>query len=239
MTRTQPTIRLIESTGRREIAAQPPRTAGKVSVDHASFGLSKEVLLRIERPEINLAVWRRDVPRVIAAWLRMPFAIRLFETRGDIDLQLPAPCVPAFVAAYFTFEADTDQLAGVSALARDVGELAEIVARLACNPAVRLRLEWVTDQACRYFHIDRVPFRLVCTYCGPGTEWVPNDVAAQLTAPESEPAAHDINRLGAGNVAIMRGSPDRSRVAHAPLRHRSPRIEKPSERRLFLAIDPA
>lgn len=219
--------------------ARPPRTALEGLSDHVIFGSSKVVLFEIRRPEINLAVWRRDVPRVIAAWLRTPFAIRIFETRGDIDLRLPAPCVPALVAAYFTFEADSEQLAGVSALARDVGELAQTVACLAYNPAVRLRLEWVTDRVCRYFHIDRVPFRLVCTYCGPGTEWVSNDVAAQLTAPKREPAAHEINRLGAGSVAIMRGSPDRSRVAHAALRHRSPPVEHPSERRLLLAIDSA
>lgn len=237
MTRTQPTTRLFELAERREIAAQPPRTAGKVSVDHARFGLSQEVLFRIERSEINLAVWQRDVPPAIAAWLRMASATTFFENYADIDQRLPASCVQAFVAAHFAGRVTTPQ-AGVAVLARDVGELAETVARFVASPAVRLRLEWVTEQTCCYFHADRVPFRLVCTYCGPGTEWVANDVAALLKASESEPAAHDINRLGAGDVAVMRGLPDRSQ-AHAPLRHRSPPIEKASERRLFLAIDPA
>jgi hypothetical protein len=222
-----------------DLKAHPPRTALEAFSDHVIFGSSEEVLFQIRRPEINLVVWRREAPRVIALWLRTPFAISLFDTRGDIDVHLPAPCAPASVAAHFATRATEQQQAGIAALARDVGKLAEIVARLAANPTVRLRLEWVTEQACRYFHIDRVPIRLVCTYCGPGTEWVSNDIAARLTTPESAPAAHDINQIGAGDVAIMRGSPDRSRVAHAALRHRSPPVEQPAERRLFLAIDPA
>jgi hypothetical protein len=232
MTRFQPTSRLSTT-----VNALP--TALEAFSDHVIFGSSLDVLEEIRRPEINLAVWRRDVPSVIAAWLRTSSAGGFLENCGDMDLQLPAPCAPASVAAHFATKTAEQQQAGIAALARDVGELAEIVSRISYNPAVRLRVEWVTDRACRYFHIDRVPFRLVCTYRGPGTEWVSNDVAARLTTPESAPAAHDINRLGAGDVAIMRGSPDGHLVAHAPLRHRSPPIEKPSERRLFLAIDPA
>ena len=62
-----------------------------------------------------------------------------------------------------------EQRIGVSALALDVGSLASIMARLTGRPYVRVRLERVNHNACRYFHVDRVAYRLVCTYRGPGT----------------------------------------------------------------------
>lgn len=231
MTRPRPTSRLSTMANARAAAVE-------AVCGHVIFGSSQDVLEEIRRPEINLAAWRRDVPSVIAAWLRTSSAVSFLENCNDMDVRLPAACATASVAAHFAGEG-AERRSGVSALARDVGELAEIVVRVTTSAAVRLRLEWVTEQACRYFHFDRAPLRLVCSYCGPGTEWVSNDVAARLATPESAPAAHDINRLVAGDVAIMRGSPDGDRVAHVPLRHRSPPIKSPSERRLFLAIDPA
>ena len=34
-----------------------------------------------------------------------------------------------------------------------------------------------TDRGCRRFHIDQVPQRLLVTYSGKGTEWLPEDHA--------------------------------------------------------------
>lgn len=54
----------------------------------------------------------------------------------------------------------------------------QLVARfreISGSPAVRLRLERVADQGCAAFHADSLALRLLCTYHGPGTQWLEHD----------------------------------------------------------------
>ena len=63
--------------------------------------------------------------------------------------------------------------------------------------ALRPRLEVVTTDACRRFHLDRVPARLLCTDRGPGTE----DGLAR-----GDGSVEVVSRMGAGDVCLLRGS---------------------------------
>jgi hypothetical protein len=197
---------------------------------------TRTVLAHILRPGINLAVWRRSVPAPIAAWLQAYSLEDRSLLTSDLDLRIPAACVPGELATAIAHPAISDRT-GISALVSDVADLAKVVARIAGQPNVRVRLEWVTDQQCAYFHSDRVPYRLVCTYRGAGTEWVSNETASRLTSPESEPPADEIHQLASGDVAIMRGSL-RGTESTPPLLHRSPPVVSASAARLFLAIEP-
>jgi hypothetical protein len=58
-------------------------------------------------------------------------------------------------------------------LASDIGALAVMMARILDVDHVRLRLDVADEVMCPKFHIDRVPARLLCTYRGAGTEYVP------------------------------------------------------------------
>ena len=204
---------------------------------HTIIGAHRTVLADVLRPNVSLAVWRRGVPTPISNWLSQCSAEEIATGSCDIDISIPAACVPASLCA--TISAQTaQQQAGVLSLSHDAAELAGLMARISGNPNVRLRLEWVTHQQCASFHADRMPFRLLCTYHGPGTEWVSVATAERLTSPDSMPPADEIHRLTSGDVAIMRGSSSRDHSS-APLKHRSPPVNFPSEWRLFLAIDPA
>jgi len=204
--------------------------------EHVVCRMDRAILTHILQPGINLAVWRRDTPDPIAAWLR---ACPLEDTpllSSDIDITVPAVCVPTELAAAVGGQSHCTRV-GVSALAHDAGTLANIVSRIAGNPNVRVRLEWVRERQCAYFHADRIAFRLVCTYRGAGTEWISNATAGKLTSPESEPPPSEIHRLVPGDVAIMRGL-SRALDAGPPLKHRSPPADSLTGWRLFLAIDP-
>jgi hypothetical protein len=98
-----------------------------------------------------------------------------------------------------------------------------------------LRLDIIEDDACRKFHVDNVLHRLVTTYRGPGTQWLPPHALANL--PHDSPISIDhIRQLERGWIAIMRGS--RGATAdHPGLLHRSPPIERQGIARLFLAIN--
>ncbi len=110
-------------------------------------------------------------------------------------------------------------------LREDALTCARLLAQIAGVVAVRLRLECVVDDACRRFHADNVALRLLCTYLGPGTEWLP------------DPAAPDrIRRVPTIAVALLKGRAwgDGGEACV----HRSPPIVGRGVRRLLLAVDP-
>jgi hypothetical protein len=207
--------------------------AGALRLPHVVARADWDVLRHILQPDINLAIWQRDVPAPIATWLSGGLPDDL--PTHDIDTDVSAACVAARISMAIPSQTPA-QRAGVAALARDAGDLANVLTRMSGSRSVRLRLEWVTDQQCSHFHADRVPMRLLCTYHGPATEWLANNVAERLGSPESVPPSAAINRLRTGDVAIMRGS--LGNATGAPMRHRSPPVDAPAEWRLLLAMDP-
>ena len=47
---------------------------------------------------------------------------------------------------------------------------------------------WIgTKSGCRRYHIDNVPQRLLVTYAGQGTEWLPNEAAYIIAYQNGEP----------------------------------------------------
>lgn len=111
-------------------------------------------------------------------------------------------------------------------LREDIRDLATRFAALMGVPAVRIRLEGITTNACRKLHADYTDLRLVTTYWGPGTDYVP---AGQ------EPSDAGLVRLPAGHVALFKGR--LFGEGHAPCLHRSPPVGDTGERRLVLVID--
>jgi hypothetical protein len=111
-------------------------------------------------------------------------------------------------------------------LRADIHDLATRFAALMGVPTVRIRLEAINTNACRRVHADYTDLRLISTYWGPGTEYVP---AGQ------EPPDAGLVRLAAGHVALFKGRLFGD--GHAPCFHRSPPAGDTGERRLVLVID--
>jgi hypothetical protein len=104
------------------------------------------------------------------------------------------------------------------ALGSDIEALAELFLRVTGASEVRLHLEHVADDACRCHHVDAVRLRMLCTYAGPGTEWL-----------DSWSRTH---RMAVMQVGIFKGTP----FPNNGLRvlHRSPPVsELPRRRRPF------
>ena len=93
---------------------------------------------------------------------------------------------------------------------------------------------------CRRFHTDINSLRLLCTYVGQGTLWVPDEMVnhkAFLNKGGNEEIVTDesqIQHAGTGDVIILKGAlyPEAN-----PIVHRSPAIEGNGESRLLLRID--
>jgi hypothetical protein len=116
----------------------------------------------------------------------------------------------------------------------DVAAQAQRFADITGTMHIGLKLERITDNACRKLHHDYVAHRLVCTYRGPGTEWLPHQHEQALgdereTVPPEwlEPVPRFAAALFAGRV--LPGA--------RPVLHRSPPIAGTGEVRLVLTIN--
>jgi hypothetical protein len=189
------------------------------------------VLKAVNRPGIDLAVWQRDPDPAWAGWLEsLPLdawpACRLELRPEDAATTLDA----SFDAHGTPFGPER------LSLAADMARLTVMFAAYAQAPRVRLRLEAITGDACRRWHRDCVPLRLICTYRGPGTQWVPPTLgAAVLSRPDDEvPQAMP---LQAADVALFKGCGWPGQPHDEGVVHRSPRIADTGIARLVLVLD--
>lgn len=194
------------------------------TVPHVAMADAPAGLAAIADRAINLAVWQRRLSPALAAAGQL-----VGQAHGDIRLAVPAPraavaLAEALVAANWP---------AVPALVADVAELAMLAAPLMQTHAVDLRLEIVTGDACRKFHADYVPLRLITSYAGPGSQWLSNDDAAALAQGVSVEQL-EVRQLLAGEVALFKGK----RLTDSPIIHRSPPIAGTGQRRLVLVINP-
>jgi len=182
-----------------------------------------EGLSEIRRPGCAAAIWRRQPLPSFQSWIdalepdELPRA-RVILRPADIQEAVRKICDSS----------GTPDDPERRRLIEDTAALAQIFAELMDAKYLRLRLDVVTTNACRKFHIDAVTARLVCTYRGPGTQYgISNDGSEPrhiLTAPTGAPI-------------LLRGTrwPERPRSG---LLHRSPPIEGTGETRAVLVLDP-
>lgn len=122
----------------------------------------------------------------------------------------------------------------------DIASLLRIAQRIAPQAReLRLRLDWLVGDGCSLFHVDRTPLRLVCTYLGPGTQWLPDGAFARAgLGCGCNDHVRDwgaVEHIATGHVALMKGEAYPGN-AGCGLVHRSPPAS-PDAPRLLLAID--
>ena len=144
-------------------------------------GFMPSVLERIHSADAGLVIWRRFTRLNLlisasALLMRPPFTLRVIGTPTMAARRL---CHDLMLFQWLLYT--------------DFRRLAARFATLAASPVVQMRLEHVTDDACCRFHVDAVGLRLLCTYAGPGTEWME--------------FRGKIRRMTAMEVAVFKGSP--------------------------------
>ncbi|WP_114375143.1 DUF1826 domain-containing protein [Elioraea thermophila] len=196
---------------------------------HARAARHAGVLRTILHPGITLAIWTRPPPpRLLDATeglaARAPFC-RVAEERPDrLGAALVADLPPDPCAR--------------TRLATDIARLARLFAALLGTTAVRGRLEAIDSPACRLFHADHVGLRLLCTYAGAGTEWVPDAAVDRARFGDNRAALRDpaaVRRLPRFAVAILKGHAWPGNAGRGVV-HRSPDAS-PDRPRLLLCLD--
>lgn len=203
---------------------------------HAAIGQDISVLPRIFEEAVNIAIFERPMPAEIAlsaqaqcqterawqySWLGQPDDAMV----ADLLRQLPAP-------------------EAAKPLVDDIATIAEAMAFLFETRTIGLRLRLLDGAMCPRFHCDNLPVRLVTTYVGPGSEWLPEDAinrqglgAPHPDKPEIATDGAAVRRLSPGDIGLIKGSGWIGSEKRG-LVHRSPALESGSKR-LLMSIDPA
>ncbi|MEM9059997.1 MAG: DUF1826 domain-containing protein [Pseudomonadota bacterium] len=193
-------------------------TAAGVGVVDTLHGLAD-----ISRPDMAAVIWRRQPAQQFQDWI----------DDLDADVLPSARIVIAAHAVRSNVEKIVDRSGATTSnaaqwLIDDIVALAECFTELMQSPCLRLRLDVVTTNACRKFHIDAVKARLICTYRGTGTQYGTSTGGADPDRVFTVPT---------GAPMLLRGT-DWPEAPASGLRHRSPPIEGTSETRLVLVMDP-
>lgn len=135
---------------------------------------------------------------------------------------------------------------GKEALLNDISALVNLYADLMDCPKVGIRLEVLTHAMCPKFHIDRTGIRLLCTYLGPGTEWLEEAFCDRNAFAHSYATAEAFNKALILHTQGIRQAPEQALVLlkgslwqgnqQAGAVHRSPDMSIATTR-VVLALD--
>lgn len=217
------------------LLTEPRVRASAQAVHHVRVADGWGTLLGVRNRGLNLAYWPRQLPDALATWLT-----------GIHDDDLPGidesgPLEEGIYAVRQRVSERFPGQAGALVLADDIADQIEGWALVSEGTRCHLLLERIDSDQCMKFHTDRVGIRLLCTYRGPGTWWVPNHLARRdLLGIGTEnldivPHADDIREVPTSAIALLKGDAyDRYDVG---IIHRSPPIAALGLVRLLLRID--
>lgn len=185
------------------------------------------VLADIMQDPVRVALWDRPSPvdpDVVALACRQRLAIRTW-----VNIETLTPTLEELLP-------DT----AYGPLREDLALLADMTACLFGLDGVGLRVTALTKPMCPRFHVDRILVRLLCTYGGPGSEWLPApSVPTGLLVPgasqEGRVEAAAIQRLEPGQVALFKGESWDEQPGNGVV-HRSPPVASGGER-LLVTLD--
>lgn len=217
-------------------AASPPSSSGSVPSSQclASFasiiieGECPSVLRKIRRSQIDLAIWNRELPRLLSSWLE------IFVIKNWLNLQ--QVLTPAEIARTLRRHFDRSGIKhcdGRAAFVDDVTKLVTLYADALRVTHVHLRLALIQDNSCTKFHRDCVTARLITTYHGPGTEFVTVENVSKALSLQHDYDG-ELLQCSTQSVGIFKGCRGEG---EGGIHHRSPQIAGHNMKRLVLSVD--
>ncbi|HMP73958.1 MAG TPA: DUF1826 domain-containing protein [Kiritimatiellia bacterium] len=194
-------------------------------------------------PGVQVVVWKRQldarVERWISVWLRQHEVSLDVTGRPDVELLLGL--------TRGLCKAGLPPGLGMNEFVQDVVFLAGSFAGIAGRERVRVRVDTLGDDGCMKFHVDSLRLRLLCTYAGPGTEWVANDGANRQELGNHAESMEAANRSIVPDASLVRVTPTGSVMVFKGSRfdedpetglvHRSHPVRSSQDIRLRLCID--
>ncbi len=184
----------------------------------------------------------------IAIWQRVPSSHLLISAKNILEkwpaIKVSEVVTPEGVNKIIENIFGSDQEWTI--LCKDITRLVDIFCNLFSLNHARLKLTTLNHAMCPRFHVDRIPCRLITTYQGVATEWLPNMLADRSklgTGNQGKPdersglfdSVAGIQQLNRGDVALLKGETWENNLGSG-LIHRSPRLPLDSKR-LLLTLD--
>ena len=182
-------------------------------------------LVEIFDPGVQVCAWQREIDPAIETYLS-----QLHQTG---ELQVLETLSPAA-------QPKLDVLPGGPGRASLIGDLSllrEVVCELLDCAAAGLRLARLGHAMCPGWHVDRVGIRLVCTYQGPGTQWLDDQGTDRRDLRAEETKESGFIEAITREIVLLKGALWQGNDAFGAI-HRSPGLGYSAELRTLVTLDP-
>jgi hypothetical protein len=198
-------------------------------------GNEPSILTDIYQDQVNMAIWQRQLSSTLISSVT---AFLIEKPTFKTSMTVSADSVLASISESLG--------SNMAELSENIAELVQMFSCLFELKRIGLRLTVIDSAMCPKFHVDNVPCRLITTFQGVGTEWLPHQVVnreklgrGSVGKTDSESGIyknqHAIQQLNCGDVALLKGEHWKGNEAGG-LVHRSPALLT-NERRLILTLD--
>lgn len=223
------------SANSKKLSSEPFADA-PVKLRRLAQGEEPLIFTNIYEEETNIVTWKRELSITLQSSVRNFLASNpTFQAIMTVSSQSAFSSVRQILGTTDQFE-----------LSENIAELVDMFCCLFGLTHAGLRLIAMDRAMCPKFHADRVPCRLITTYQGLATEWLPHQVVDRTKLglgsngqSDSESGLFqnpsDIQQLRCGDVALLKGESWEGNE-NAGLVHRSPTLSA-GEYRLLLTLD--
>jgi len=194
-------------------------------------------LSKIYNEEINILIWQRIInDKLLNA--------SEYVLSKHPELAISEVIKPEEIKKILIREIDSSQ--EVACLSKDISEIVKIFCMLFNVNSVWLRLDAIDKPMCPRFHADYLKCRLVSTYKGPATQWIPHNLVNHSKLGSGNEGKsdkesglflkdEDIKQLKIGDIGLLKGEAWEGNQGGGIV-HRSPHSEE-SRQRLYMTID--
>ena len=201
------------------------------------FTDSSVELSKIFQEEINILIWQRIIND------------KLLKAGNYILGKYPELAISEVVKpeeVEKTLMQEIDSSEEVLCLSKDISEVVKLFCMLFNVNSVWLRLDAIDKPMCPRFHADYLKCRLVSTYKGPATQWIPHNLVNHSKLGSGNEGKsdkesglflkdEDIMQLNVGDIGLLKGEAWEGNQGGGIV-HRSPHSED-SKQRLYMTID--
>jgi hypothetical protein len=204
---------------------------------YSMVGGQSDIFSSIYQQETHIVIWQRSLSTSLSQ-----SAETILYTKPSLEISMVLSPRDAFE----TLQKALGPSQASAVLSRDIAQLVDMFCSLFEQKRAVIRLSALDRTMCPRFHVDWVPCRLITTYQGVATEWLPHNVADRSklgTGNKGKPdelsglfdSSSDIQQLNCGDIALLKGEIWENNEG-AGLIHRSPQLSG-GNRRLLLTID--
>lgn len=194
-------------------------------------------LSKIFKEEINILIWQRIINDKLLK------AGEYILDRHP-ELAISEVVKPEEIERILIKEIDSSH--EVACISKDISKIVKIFCTLFNVNSVWLRLDAIDKPMCPRFHADYLKCRLVSTYIGPATQWIPHDLVNHSKLGSGNKGKSDkesglflkdadIKQLNIADIGLLKGEAWEGNQGGGIV-HRSPHSED-SKQRLYMTID--